>query len=142
MTRAELLAFLPATDNCPTLLGGSSFAVPTLRWLQGTFWQLFHARLWDTNNDKWKVRWACRDFARRYASLAQECWADTTGGTDDDSIAVGEIWFLPDNRPLANEGHAVCPIFVDGGLKFIDPQSNLLWPMSPTELASRYMVRF
>ena len=142
MTRGELLAFMPSVPNCPTHLGAESYAVPTLRWLQGPFWDFFKKRLWDANLDKWQVRWECRDFARAYASTALECWAKTVGGTTDDGLAVGEVWFLPDQRGQAAEGHAVCPCITDEGMIWIDPQVNTVWPYSPVELASRYFLRW
>jgi hypothetical protein len=141
MTRDEILAFVPSKWNVPTHFGAGSYAVPTIAWLRGPFWDFFHGRLWDTNLDKWKVRWECRDFARAYACMAQECWAATQGGTEDDGLAVGEIWFIPE-APKPTEGHAICPVITGDGLSFIDPQNNSFWQMTPTQFESRYFVRF
>lgn len=74
--------------------------------------------------------------------MAQECWARTQGGTGDDGLAVGEIWFLPDKRTNLYEGHAICPVITDEGRGYIDPQNNTLWDVSPTEFESRYLLRF
>lgn len=141
MTRPELLEFYPAKMGTLTLMGAGSYAVPTLAWLQGPFWDFFRAELWDRDLSNWKVRWTCRDFARRYASLAQECWAATAGGTTDDGVAVGELWFTPHNSP-PGIGHAICPAVTDQGRVYIDPQSNLKCTLSPEEYESRYFLRF
>lgn len=140
MTRSELLAFAPSLFSCPTHCGALTYAVPTTKWLRGPFWDFFHGRLWNANLDKWAVRWECRDFARAYAAMALECWALTQGGTGDDGLAVGEMWFIPAGK--TNVGHAVCPAITDDGLIFIDPQTNQLWPYSPEEFSSRYFLRF
>lgn len=140
MTRDELLAFFPSKWNAPTLLGAGSYAVPTLAWLRGPFWEFFHGELWDRDLDKWKVRWSCREFARAYASKAAECWAKTVGGADD-GLAVGEFWFDPATTPIL-DGHAICPAVVDTGRIFIDPQNNQPWAITPAEFESRFFVRF
>lgn len=140
MTRAEITAFFPRNflgGDCH--LGATSYAVPTLAWLRGPFWEFFRGELWDRNLDKWIYRWECRDFARLYAAKAVECWARTQGGTADDGLAVGEIWFQPDRTP---GGHAICPVFTEQGLVYLDPQNNTPWPLSADEFASRYFVRF
>lgn len=142
MTRGELIAFAPSINGCSANFGALTYAVPTLNWLQGPCWEFFRARLWSENLDKWQVRWECRDFARAFACCALECWAKTVGGTDDDGLAVGEIWFLPDRRAQAMAGHAVCPAITDGGLIWLDPQNGQLWPFTPSEFASRYYLRW
>lgn len=142
MTRAEVIAFIPPKWNVPTLLGAASYAVPTLEWVRGPFWDYFHGTMWDANLQKWKVRWQCRDFARAYATLAQRCWAETVGGTEDDGLAIGEFWFLPANRTDPNVGHAINPVITGSGMKFIEPQNNSIWAVTPTEFESRYFCRF
>lgn len=141
MTRPELLAFFPTTPLCPTHLGAASYAVPTLKWIQGPCYEAFRARYWAENLDKWIVRWECRDFARAFACFAQECWATTQGGTADDGLSIGEIWFIPSAaKPI--EGHAICPIVCDQGLVFLEPQTGQLWPITPEQFASRFFLRF
>lgn len=140
MTRDEIQ--LPFLGDCPVNFGAMSFAVPTLAWLRGPFYDAFRARYWAENLDKWKRRWECRDFASAYRLTALECWAEMPDTPEtDDGLAIGEIWFRPDPaQPLA--GHAICPIVTEHGLQFIDPQNNQLWTMTDAQFASRYFVRF
>jgi len=142
MTRHEIAEWFPKGRKPD--FGASAFACPTLGWLRGPFWAFFRSRYWAIDLDKWKFRWECRDFARAYACAAQECWASTkASGTADesDACAVGEIWFLPDSaNPLL--GHAICPVFTDHGLQFIEPQTGQLYPMSAAQIQSRYFLRF
>lgn len=140
MNRAAILEFFPPKWNAPTHLGAASYAVPTLAWLRGPFWEFFRGDLWDRDLEKWRVRWSCREFARAYASKAAECWAKTQAG-DDDGLSVGEFWFDPASTADA-DGHAINCCVVDTGRVFIDPQNNTLWPITPTEFESRFMVRF
>jgi hypothetical protein len=140
MTRLEIQSFFPAAGvlGNPNF-GGLNYAVPTLAWLQGPFWDFFKGRYWATNSDKWKFRWECRDFARAYACAAQEAWGDTPGGDPDvDALAVGEIWFSP--SPAI--GHAICPVITENGLQFIDPQTGAIYPVTPEQFESRYFLRF
>jgi hypothetical protein len=140
MTRDEIQAFFAFDAPLPHF-GANSYAVPSLAWLTGPFWSFFRARLWNENLDKWQVRFECRDFARAYAAAALECWALTQGGTADDGLAVGEIWFIP-NAAKPNEGHAICPVFTEHGLQFIEPQTGQLYPMTAAQISSRYFLRF
>lgn len=140
MTREELQAFFPFDAPLPHF-GASSYAVPTLAWLQGDLWKFFKARLWSENLDTWKVRWECRDFARAYACSALECWADTPGANPDDGLAVGEVWFIPDPTQPSS-GHAICPVITENGLQFIEPQTGQLYPMTAAQLSTRYFLRF
>lgn len=144
MTRAEIQKWFPPTPGMVmTHFGGLEYAVPTVNWLQTKFWDYFSKRLWDSNVSKWKVRWECRDFARAYACMAQECWANTVGvDSPADALAVGEIWFRQYPNELTKPGHAVCPAITDRGLVFIEPQNNTLCEMSSEQLASRYFLRF
>ncbi|MDE2104596.1 MAG: hypothetical protein KGL39_45595 [Patescibacteria group bacterium] len=143
MTRAEIAAFFPQKEGVQLNFGASSYAVPTLAWLQGDFWNYFYRQLWDESLQKWTVRWECRDFARAYACMAQLCWAKTQGAAaTDDGLAVGEFWFIPDaTKPT--EGHAICAVFTENGLQFIDPQvGTSLWQMSHEQFSSSYFLRF
>lgn len=144
MTRPEIFAFFPPAGVLgQPKFGGNNYAVPTLEWLRGPFWEFFKARYWSTNSDKWKFRWECRDFARAYACAAQECWGNMNLelAPDSDALAVGEIWFVPEALD-ASKGHAICPAITDVGLVFIDPQNNSLWQITEAQLASRYFLRF
>ncbi len=137
MTQSEISAFFPGRSP---YFGALNYAVPTRAWLQGPFWDFFKARFWSEDLDKWKFRWECRDFARAYACAAQECWASTAGGPDSDALAVGEIWFIPDASKA--DGHAICPVFTEHGLEFIEPQTGQLCPITPEQLSSSYFRRF
>jgi hypothetical protein len=143
MTRAELLAFCPSTLACVTHLGAGSYAVPTLKWLQGPFYDVFRKRLWDENLHKWKKRFACRDFAALYRATAIECWGASDGVvSEDDGLSVGEIWFDPTPADPFDPNHGIVPAITDRGLLFIEPQNNTLWPMSDEQFASRFFLRF
>lgn len=133
MTAAELRAFLPGA-----FLGADSYAIPTIQWITGPFWEFYHARLWAGGLDQWQQRWQCNEFARSYASAAQECHARTAHALADESVAVGEMWYRRD----AGGAHAICPIISDQGLVFVDPQNGLLCTLSPAELSSRFFCRF
>jgi hypothetical protein len=141
VTRAELNAFFPFTWGAPVNMGAASYAVPTLAWLRGPFYDAFRQRYWDENLQKWKKRWECRDFASAYRIMAIECWATSEQVvSEDDGLAVGEIWFRPSpENPL---GHAINPVFTENGLQYIDPQTNQLWDLTPAQFASRYYLRF
>lgn len=141
MTRLELIAFFPPKDGVVLNIGALSYAVPTVAWLVGPCYDAFRERYWNENLDKWKIRWECRDFARAFACFSQECWALTVGGTEDDGLAVGEFWFIPESTKLG-EGHAVCACITDQGFVYIDPQNRTLWPMSPEQFSSRFFLRF
>lgn len=141
MSPAEIIAFFPPTPLCLTHLGAASYAVPVRAWLLGKCYEAFRARYWSENLNTWTIRWECRDFARAFACFAQECWALTEAFTSDDGMAVGEIWFIPDARKPA-EGHAICPIFTENGLEFLEPQTGQLWPITPAQFYSRYFLRF
>lgn len=143
MTHAELDTFFPFKLGCPLHLGASSYAVPTLKWLQGPFWDFFYARYWSANLNKWQIRWECRDFASAYRITAIECWARSLGvNSPDDGLSVGEIWFRPKPDQPLEPGHAICPVICDQGLLYIDPQNNTLWPMSDAQFDSRFYLRF
>lgn len=138
MTRPELLAFLPDVPWCPVHLGASEYRVPTLGWLRGPFYEAFTRRYWNEGLGKWSRRYECRDFARAYAAMAVECWATSNEIAEEDSIAVGELWF----NPTPSTGHAICPAITDVGLVFIDPQNNQLCTLSTEQLLSRYFLRW
>lgn len=145
MTRAEISAFFPPAGlvGAPHF-GAMSYAVPTLAWLRGPFWDFFKTRYWETNSDKWKFRWECRDFTRAYACAAQECWGNmvaTGAAAADDGLTVGEIWFIPDAYD-ASKGHAIAPAITDVGRVFIDPQTNQLCNLTDAQIASRYFLRW
>lgn len=144
MTRSEIQSFFP--DRAVNF-GGMNFAVPTLSWLQGPCFDFFRQRYWSINLDKWKMRWQCRDFARAFSVCAHECHAlSPDAPADSDALAIGEIWFIPDSSRIANPlspiGHAICACLTDKGLVCLDPQTNLLWPLSPTESQSLFFARF
>lgn len=140
MTRQELGAFCP--PGVAVDFGGLKYAVPTLARLTGSCYAAFKKRLFDEDLQVWKVKWQCRDFVRAFACFVQECNADTQNTPDgDDACAVGEFWFYPDGNP-PGLGHAVCICVTDEGLKFLDPQTNLVRIMSETELLSCAFLRW
>jgi hypothetical protein len=141
MTRAEITAFFPNVFTVPRF-GGLNYAVPTLAWVRGPFWDFFHGRLWDEGLQKWMFRFECRDFARLGACAAQECWARTPGGpSDSDALALGEFWYHPDaNAP--GEDHAIWAVICDMGLVFIEPQDCSQQFPSDREISSCTFIRF
>ncbi len=130
----------------PKFFGGANYAKPTLKWLQGPCYDAFYKRYWDANLQKWRVRWECRDFARAFASFAQECNAltpDEACPPGEDILAVGEIWFIPDKQDGEQlTGHAINVCVTDQGIICIDPQNNRVWDMSESEFDSAYYIRF
>lgn len=142
MTRDEILAFVPHLPDCRTNFGALNYAVPTLKWVQGPFYDFFIKRRWNATLGTWQRRYECRDFVRAYCADMVECWALDNHLSDDDSIAVGEIWFSPTPQLPGSAGHAVASLITDQGLVFLDPQNNKLWPMSPAQFASRFFSRW
>lgn len=143
MTTLELIAFFPGQSHL--FIAGDRYATPTLEYLQGPFYTSYRAWLYSLSLDTWTNPWECRDFARAYATWAQVCNAKTPIepiGTS--ALAVGEQWFEVDaehyNYPRG--GHAICPVVTENGVQYIDPQTNLLWQMSPSELLSVRFLRF
>lgn len=146
MTRDEIKSWFNPI-YCQLHFGGLNYAVPTLGWLQTTFWLFFRARYGADALNLWTFKWECRDFARAYACAAQECYARTTATPpEEDALAVGECWFIPDQALTTDTtkpmGHAICPIITDQGLQYIDPQNNTLWNMTESETARMYFLRF
>lgn len=143
MTRQELEAFF-AFNGLRPHVGAASYAVPTLKWLQGPCYTAFRERYWLADLDKWQFRWECRDFASAFRLFTVECWArnkSVNTPDNDDGISVGEMWFFPDPDDVS-KGHAICPVICDRGLQFIEPQTGLLYPCSDAQLVSRYFLRF
>ena len=155
MTAAVLLNNLPGfIRQSVVFCGGADYELPTLAWAQGTFYDFFRQRLGSDNLQTWIVKWECRDFARAYASMAQECNArtpNTPGGAD--ILSIGEVWFIPDASrygtlpgQLAGTfdggGHAINMLLTEQGWVFIDPQTNVVWQMTEAELRSIYFLRF
>lgn len=137
MTQNEIRAFFPGLYP---LFGGVQYAVPTLAWLRGPFWNFFRGRLWDENLQAWRVGWECRDFARAYACAAQECNA-LASAAPGDALVVGEFWFRPHGNPVGSD-HAICPAITDQGLVFIEPQTGDIRPVTPTEILTCAFLRF
>jgi hypothetical protein len=143
MTRAEISAFFaPHAAQYLAKFGGMVYASPSRAWIEGPFYDYFKKQLWSVGEDKWAVKWECRDFSRAYACFAQLCNALTPGSPAGiDALAVGEVWFHPDkNQP--GEDHAINAIIGDGALFFIDPQNGGEWAMSAAELDSITFLRF
>lgn len=141
VTRDEINAFFPFNGRCVPQLGAMAFHVPTLRFIQGEGYAFFLRRYWAEGLGRWTVRWQCRDFASAFRLAMVECWALTNTVSPDDGLAIGEIWFNPDPaKPL--EGHAICPVFTENGLQFLEPQTGQLCPLAPAQFESRYSLRF
>lgn len=153
MTAAELRAVFA---NCPApfFAGGANYAKPLLSWVTGRCYDAFRARYFDDALAYWKVRWECRDFARAFACFAQECNAltpDAACPAGEDILAMGEIWFIPDRLPdgTANDGahgprigHAVNALVCENGVDFFEPQTGAMRPLTTSEYASAYFIRF
>ena len=138
MTPLQLRLLFP---SAPTFIGGADYALPTLAWLQGPFWDYFKGELWDDNLDKWQVRWECRDFARAFATFAQVCNALTPvalAGTD--ALAIGEFWYHIGGDPAT--GHAINVCMTDQGQVFIEPQNGQQVHLTDVEISSCFFVRF
>lgn len=91
---------------------------------------------------KWDRTATCTLFA---SSCVDLCAAEYYAAAFHDASpapapAIAEVWFRPDRQI---EGHAICAAFTDAGLVFFDPQAPAVgYPLSPTERASIYHVRF
>lgn len=143
MTQADIRAALISLGIfCSPNLGATNYAKPTLAYLQGPLFDAFRARYWAENLDTWKVKWACRDFARAFACIASEANADTTGSPSGmDAIAVFAIWFRPDlARAMGVDAHAIYLAFTDVGPTFVDPQNNTIWNASDSERGSVFFL--
>jgi hypothetical protein len=119
--------------------------------------------MFNDHTQTWKTRWSCREFARAFASLAQELWSQSPDQNPDDILLIGEIWFVPDASrygpfpnyfappaPTPLGGHAICPCLTEQGHAFCDPQTapttggindRSVWHLLPTELQSTYRLR-
>lgn len=136
MTRAEIQSsFFPRFVVC----ADDSYAVPTLRWLQGAFWDSFLAERWAKGLKTWERRNDCDNFARAFAQHAQDCHAISTG-RDDEGLAVGEFFYTR----RTGDGHAIVVAFVDDDHRrvFIEPQNGQVIDLTPAEIASCSFVRF
>lgn len=126
--------------TCPhVLLADSEFAVPTLRWLQGPFWNWFRLTRWSFNLDRWQRKNDCDNFARAYAQAAQDCHA-LSPGNDSEGLAVGEVFYTK----ASGGSHAIIVAYVgeDCARVFIEPQNNEAITLTEDEIKSAYFVRF
>jgi hypothetical protein len=150
MTGQEIISNLAAITPFKPQIGGTIYALPTLDWLQNTFYPYFKQQLFDYEVNEWKVKWECRDFASAYRVFAQICNTETPNTPGNaDILAVGEVWFIPDANKYGTapgqlsgtpgDGHAINIAFTDKGIVFLDPQFGQgLWQITPTELSSIY----
>jgi hypothetical protein len=121
---------------CRVWLPDASYTRPTLRWLQGAFWDAFREDRFNKVG-RYSRKNDCDNFARAYAQLAQDCHAMSTG-RDAEGLAVGEVFYIT----RKGEGHAIVCAFTDQGRKFIEPQTGRVIDLTENELLSCTFVRF
>ena len=133
MTQAEI----QSSFATPVLFADASYARPTLRWLQGQFWDAFRQDRW-AKVGSYSRKNDCDNWARAFAQLAQDSHAQTRSGSDDEALAVGEFFYTK----ASGEGHAINAAFTDVGLVFIEPQNGLTLKLTTSEILSCFFVRF
>lgn len=114
-----------------------SYAKPTLKWLQGPFWDWFQKTRWDLGLSKWTRKNDCDNFARAYAQAAQDCHSLTS--EDSDALAVGEFWY---HREKGGAHAIVVAVTDQPGLTFIEPQNGQILKLTEQEFQSCFFVRF
>lgn len=132
MTNYELQALLPRQ----AILADSSYAQPTLAWLQGAFWQSFKADRW-AKVGSYTRKNDCDNWARAYAQHAEDCHA-MSKGSDAEGLAVGEFFYTKDS----GDGHAIVIAVIDDQVVFIEPQNGLTLQLTEAEILSCAFVRF
>lgn len=117
----------------------TDYAVPTLRYLRGAFWDSFQRDRWGKGLKAWRRRNDCDNFARAYAQHAQDCHA-ISSGNESEGLAVGEFFYTQ----TAGTGHAIIVAFVDDDHRrvFIEPQTGQEVQLTEAEIASCFFVRF
>lgn len=139
MTSAQIQSFFRSR----AVLADTDYACPTLRWLQGPFWDSFQADRWAKGLRVWERKNDCDNFARAYAQHAQDCHALSRRTQDADSstegLAVGEIFYTQEK---SGGGHAIVCAFTDAGRLFIEPQNGLTLALTEREIDSIFFVRF
>ena len=137
MTALEIQSKFPEPYLARWVLADATYALPTMRWLQGPFWDSFQADRWAKGLKTWARKNDCDSFARAYAQHAQDAHAITTG-SNDEGLAVGEIFYTRHDR----QNHAIVCAFTEKGRVFIEPQNGQELAMTPAELGSIFFVRF
>lgn len=132
MTRDEAQARLPFS----ALFADESYAAPTLRWLQGAFWDSFQADRF-AKVGRYTRKNDCDNWARAYAQHAQDCHAQTAG-TEAEALAVGEFFYTRSD----GTAHAICAALTEQGLTFIEPQTGAALTLTPAEIMSCTFARF
>ena len=139
MTNVDIRALFPVRTIVIT--SDSTYAKPTLAWLQGPFWTWYIGWRKELGLDRWTRKSDCDNFARTYSSAAQDCHALTitrqAAATGDpvtlEGLAVGEIHYFA--RDLGG-WHAIVAAVTDQGLVFIEPQNNRRLMLTPDDLAT------
>lgn len=120
----------------------ADYAVPTERWLVGSFYRNLREWFAQEGIEKWTPDNDCDDFAARYRVFASICHA-RSGRKKEQGIAVGEIFYQIDN---GGGGHAInCAVIYENEkprIICIEPQNGRRVELSPSELSSCWFVRF
>lgn len=133
MTPLELRSYF----RCIAICADESYALPTLRWLQGEFWTSFQADRWAKGLKVWARKNDCDSFARAFAQHAQDCHA-MSHGSDAEGLAVGEVFYTK----RTGEGHAIVCAFTEQGRTFIEPQTGLTLELTEGEISCIFFARF
>lgn len=156
MTPAELQSTLRASGIYAVGFGGANYQLPTLAWLQNTFYPAMRQELFGEGITAWSQAFNCRLFTLDALVFADKCDAETVNAAPGtDTLAIGSFWFVPDAARFGNsetpgllagtysgEGHAILCCVTDQGIKFLDPQSNTIWALSAAELNSQRLTFF
>jgi hypothetical protein len=135
MTAADIRQQFPAWS--PFLPAEDAYALVEWAWLRDVFYPRFRAERQRLGASTYARRNDCDDFARAYAQLCQDCWANTPGDEPEAAVAVGEFWYVSRSGP-----HAINVAFTDQGKIYIEPQTGLRLALTPQEELSCIAVRF
>lgn len=135
LSAVDMLAF---TVNAP--LGDVSYSEVNSAWL-ASYYESFRASLFREGIVKWDARFDCNHFADCYAALAQlKFFTESFHARNAaQTLAVGVVWY---RRDVDGGGHAINCALTEKGMVYIEPQTGAEVALSPTEIASRFLVRF
>lgn len=105
------------------------------------FYEEFRAELFKQGVVNWDSRFDCNHFAAYYVSLAQIKFyrANWHSSTKANTLAVGVIWYVPDN---STGSHAIVAVLTEKNLRYLEPQSGKYVSLSKAEEASIFLRVF
>ena len=123
-----------------TPAGDAGYAEVNSAWL-ASYYDSFRNSLFREGVVKWDARFDCNHFADAYAVLAQlKFFAENfQSRTSAQTLAIGVVWY---RRDVDGGGHAINCALTERGTVYIEPQTGTQVTLSPSEIASRFFVRF